>query len=659
MWGTIRWISSKLFALSILSIFLLIGFIIYLKGQPLPDQDIAYTTKIYSRDHQIIDNLHTEENRVHVPLEDISTHIVQATVAIEDQHFYQHFGVDVKGVLRAIYINFQNQSRSQGGSTITQQLAKNLYLTHEKTWERKFYELILTAQLELHYSKSYILEKYLNQIYYGHGCYGVEAASQRYFGKSASELTLAESTLLAGVPKGPSYYSPFLNYDNAMKRQKLVLHRMVENGYISQQEMDDALTSELVFHKPNVQTASALYFRDYVIAELVKLGYQEDQLRMQGLEITTTLNLGMQQTAAALIDEQLSKFEDLQAALVTVNPENGDILAMVGGRDYKESPYNRVLAKRQAGSTFKPFVYLAALDSGLSPVSKLKSEAARFTYDNGRQSYTPRNFNDFYFNDDITFLKALAVSDNVVAVKTNLMVRPSLVKETAQTLGIQSYLQEEPSLALGAFPVSPMEMTVAYGTIASQGIRIEPRAILEIRDRRGKLLYASETQQQHVHDPETLYILTDMMRSVFEPDGTGFRVKDLLPFDVAGKTGTTDTDAWMIGFTPDNVTSVWVGYDRDRFISRSESYQATPIWANYMAQVSGTTVPVMGHPTSVGESSTVTEPVITKQHYKQFPIPKGVAPLEICLDTGELAPANGSCTRTRTVFFVPGTEPVQ
>ena len=647
MWGALQWIVRQLFTLTVILTVCFIGFIVYLKGQALPEQAINYTTKIYSNDYQIIDRLTAGENRVYVSLDEISDYLKNATIAIEDHRFYSHLGFDVKGIIRALSVNLQHRSRIQGGSTISQQLAKNLYLSHSRTWERKFHESILTAQIELHYSKDYILEKYLNQIYYGHGNYGIEAASRSYFGKPASDLTLAEASLLAGIPKGPSLFSPFLHLENAMNRQQVILQRMYENGYIAKSELTDALQADIVFHEASAQNASSLYFRDYVLSELVKLGFNEADIRTQGLEIITTLDLEMQKTAASLIDSHLHKYDDIQSALITINPENGNILAMIGGRDYRESPFNRTQARRQSGSTFKPFVYLAALNSGLTPISKLKSEPARFTYDRGRQEYMPRNFNDFYFNEDITFLKAMAVSDNVVAVKTNLMVRPELVKETAQTLGINSYMQAEPSLALGSFPVTPLEMTVAYATIANQGIRIEPRSILEVRDQRGRLLYHSEPEKQIVHAPETLYVVTDMMRSVFEPGGTGFRTSDLLPFDVAGKTGTTDTDAWMIGFTPDNVTAVWIGYDRDRFISRQESYLATPLWATYMSQVAGTTLNAMAHDDS--------EPKGTVQYHRQFSVPSGVSPVSICLDTGERALAE--CKNTRTVFFVRGTEP--
>jgi len=647
MWGIIKWVFKKTISLFIIVIIGTIGVLVYLKGLPLPEQNIPYTTKVYSRDHQLIDTLSAGENRIHIELSNMSKHLVNATIAIEDHRFRKHFGLDIKGIARALYVNFQTNDRAQGGSTITQQLAKNLYLTNDKTWERKFREMILTAQLELHYSKDFILEKYLNLIYFGHSTYGVESASQLFFDKSASDLTLAEAALLAGVPKGPKYFSPFWDLDNAVERQHLVLSRMLDNGYITEEQMQEAISEQLVFNEtgPDSGSGSTNYFRDYALAELAGLGFDEQQVRAQGLEIITTLNLNMQETAAALINEQLVDYPDIQAALTTIDPTNGDILAMVGGRNYSISPFNRVTALRQAGSTFKPFVYLTALDHGLTPVSKLKSEPARFTYDQGRKEYMPKNFNDFYYNDDISFLKAISVSDNIVAVKTNLMVRPDNVKETATALGIKSYLQAEPSLALGAFPVSPLEMTVAYGTIANQGIRSEPRCILEVRDNRGRLLYSSQPIKQQAHTPETLFILTDMMRSVFEQGGTGSRVADLLPFDVAGKTGTTDTDAWMIGFTPDNVTSVWVGYDRDRFISRQESYLATPIWANYMASVTGTTVAVMGY------NSEQT----TTQHHSQFPIPRGVVPVEICLDTGAIPEDN--CNNTRIVYFLPENVP--
>ncbi|MCD1259979.1 PBP1A family penicillin-binding protein [Paenibacillus athensensis] len=608
--------------------------LLYLRAQTLPVTQMLQTSQMFDAHGELIDSFYTGQNRQIVKLKDISPFLIKATLAVEDQHFYSHFGVDVKGVARAALVNLEHMSKVQGAGTITQQLARNLYLTHDRTWTRKIQETVYAVQMELQMSKDEILQDYLNQIYYGHSTYGIEMASQLFFGKHASELTLAESALVAGVPKGPRYYSPYYDLQNSLDRQKVVLQTMVRSGFITQEAADAAAKEKL-----NIQPlgkkkpAAAPYFRDYVRAVAIdKLGISEEQFDQGGIKVYTTLDLDAQQTAEQAVTKQLADTPDIQAALVAIDPRTGAIKAMVGGRDYAENQFNRVLSNtRQPGSSFKPLVYMTALQNGFTPVTRVKSEPTVFTYDNGRQTYTPRNFGDQYVNDFIDMRQAISKSDNIYAVHTILEVGPEKVIETARKLGIDSPMKPLPSLALGSFPVSPLEMASAFSAIANQGVHARTFAIERIEDAGGKVLYQNEPYAEKVLDPATAYVMTSLMESVFEEGGTGNRVANIIKRPIAGKTGTTDTDAWMVGFTPELTTAVWVGYDKDQKISNVESHLASPIFAEF------------------------TEGTLTAIPPKLFPIPEGVANVYIDPATGKLS--NEDCPNGRLEAFIAGTEP--
>lgn len=634
----LRWL-KRLVKFAIFSVllgsFLILLVVLYLRSQPLPEAHIKQTTTIYAADGQVLDTLHRGENRIVVPLKDISPYLAQATVAIEDRHFWEHYGFDLKRIAMAIYINVKNMDKSQGASTITSQLARNLYLTLDKTWERKMKEALLTVQLELNYSKEEILEMYLNEIYYGHSAYGAQAAAQTYFGKDAKDLTLAESAMLAGIPKGPTYYSPFHDLERAKNRQKLVLQAMVREGYIRPEQMEEALAAELVFttKEQRTQSAAAPYFRDYV-AKLVKeqYGIDEEKFIQGGLKIYTTLDYEMQKKAETVIAKYMDKADpELQVALLAVEPATGQIKAFVGGRDYGKSQYNRVFAKRQPGSSFKVLLYLAALNEGFTPLTLMKSEPTVFTYDNGKQ-YAPRNFGNKYAHDYITLQQAIATSDNIYAVKTIEQLSPAVLVEQAKKLGITSALQAVPSLALGSSPVSPYEMTTAYATIANLGERANPMAITKIVDSEGNVLVEEKQERTPVVDPVSSFLLTQMMQSVFEPTGTAHRVAHLLKRPVAGKTGSTDYDSWLIGFTPELVTTVWIGYDEGRKIDPvRDAPLAAPIWAEFM------------------------ESALSERPPTLFEIPHGVISVYVDPVTHKLATEH--CPNPQLLYFARGTEP--
>ncbi|WP_449288693.1 transglycosylase domain-containing protein [Marinicrinis sediminis] len=611
-------------------------FLLYLRTQALPVAYIPQTSQILDVNGKLIDQYYSGQNRKMVKLNEISPYLIQATLAIEDHRFFDHVGFDVKGVARAVAANLQSREKTQGASTITQQLARNLFLTHEKTWSRKMKEAVYSIQLEMQYSKEEILEMYLNQVYYGHAAYGIEAAAQMYFHKSAQELSLAESALLAGVPKGPKYYSPYMDEENALQRQATILSKMVQHGYITDEERQSALQDTLTFQPlaSSSQPSEAPYFRDYVKRVAIQeIGIPEKRYEEGGMVIYTTLDLQAQHAAEEIVQRYLGEREDLQGALVAIDPRNGHIRAMVGGKNYEENQFNRVLSQnRQPGSSFKPFVYLTALQQpGFSPATTFKSEPTAFPYDEGRQIYRPRNFADKYPNTAVDLRYALAHSDNIYAVHTIMETGPNQVIETARNLGIHSPLQPLPSLALGTSPVSPLEMASAFGVMANQGVRAEPLAIWRIEDANGQVLYEAQPEPVRVVEAAYTYVLTYLMEGIFDSGGTGSRVAHLLKRPVAAKTGTTDSDAWMVGYTPELSTAVWVGYDQGRNISSVESTLAAPIFAEF------------------------TEKVLEAIPPKLFPVPKQVVHVYVDAETGLLATPD--CPHTRLEAFVRGTEP--
>ncbi|NGQ96213.1 PBP1A family penicillin-binding protein [Brevibacillus sp. SYP-B805] len=616
--------------------FALLLLILYLRSQPLPPATINQTTTILASNGEVLDTLHHGENRIVVPLKQMAPSLIQATIAIEDRNFFDHYGFDLKRLAKAIYIDLKSMSKKQGASTISQQLARMLYLNTEKTWTRKIKEALLTIQLELNYSKDEILEMYLNQCYYGHSAYGPQAAAQTYFGKDAKDLTLAESALLAGIPNGPSYYSPYIDWERSKSRQKLILTAMQQQGFISAEQAEQAYREPLHLRPKEAQKGPdvAPYFRDY-IASLVtnKYGISEEMFVHGGLKIYTTLDPTMQKKAEAAVAKYMPKDNlDLQTALIAIDPTTGEIKAMVGGRDYQKSQYNRVFAKRQPGSSFKPIVYLTALQNGFTPLTMMKSEPTVFTYEGGKE-YIPRNFGEHYAHDYITLQHAIATSDNIYAVKTIQLLTPQKVVEQAHNLGITSEQKPVLSLALGTSPVSPYELTYAYAVIANQGERVKPIAITRIEDQQGNVLAEEKPEKTRVADAVSTFLLTYMMQSVFEePGATAYRVSRQLNRPVAGKTGTTDYDAWLAGFTPQLATTVWLGYDQGRKVEDvKEARLAAQIWADFM------------------------ESALSDQPPALFTMPAGITSVYIDPANGKLA--TESCPNPQLYYFAAGTEP--
>ncbi|HET7521940.1 MAG TPA: transglycosylase domain-containing protein [Bacillales bacterium] len=633
------------FAMSLIAL-AAIGLYAYAKIQGPPPLHVPQTTVFYASDgSRIGETRHGGENRYWVSLDEIAEPLIHATIAIEDKRFYNHFGFDFRRIAGAAIEDLMTMSMSEGASTITMQYARNLYLTQEKTWIRKIKEALYTLRLEANYSKGTILEGYLNTIYYGHSSYGIEAAAQYYFGKDAKDLTLAEASMLAGIPNGPRYYSPYYNMDNAQHRQKTVLEAMVTAGYITEKEAEAAAKQPLNFiehHKETEPHSLAPYFQKTVERILKeKLHIQPEMIESGGLRVYTTLDPELQKIAEKWVDQAIDDDSKIQVAMVAMNPQNGNVKALIGGRNFEKSPYNRaVQAKRQPGSSFKPFLYYAALKNGFTPSTQLLSEPTTFRYNHGESTYSPHNYGGYYANDFITLMQALALSDNVYAVKTNMLIGPEKLVKTAKKAGITSPLAAIPSLALGTKPVSPLEMVRGYSAFANGGYRIEPRFITKIIDPEGNVIYKSEPQKEQVFDPQTAFVLAHMMTGTFDESlndyttVTGRNINNYLNRQVAGKSGTTATDSWMIGFTPKLAAGVWTGYDKGKTLDPvTDTHYSKKIWGHFMKEA------------------------LEGQPKKPFDPPKGVVGVWVDPDTGKLATED--CPQRRFAYYVKGTQPTR
>lgn len=604
-----------------------------LKSRSLPPPDTYASSTIYDDEGKVFGTLDQGEPRDIVQLEQIPQSLIKATLAAEDKHFYEHRGFSFTGIGRAVLANIKAGKVVQGASTITQQLARNLYLTHDRTWSRKLKEAIYTLQLELHFSKDEILQLYFNEIYYGHGAHGIGRAAKMYFNKKVEDLNLAESAFLAGIPRGPYYYSPYHHLERAKNRQHHILDLMIKNKAISKAEAESAKQKALAIAPPSRQKkVGANYFRDYLVQTAVtKYGLDESLVRSGGLKIYTTLNRDMQRAAETAVYDYTRNHKGLQGALISADPRSGHIKAMVGGKDYSQSQYNRVFARRQPGSSFKPIVYLSALENGFTPLTKIMSQPTVFQF--GTERYEPHNFLNHYANQPITLREAIARSDNIYAVSTLTRIGIDPVIQMAHRLGIESRIDPTPSLALGSYPVSPYEMAQAYTVIAAGGVKKPLVGITKIVDPFGRVLVEETTEPKRVTSPAHTYVLTKLLEGVLKPGGTGQRIHHLFSRPAAGKTGTTDWDGWLSGYTPDLVTTVWVGYDQGKKLSHQQAHLAQYIWSRYMKKAT------------------------RNQPARVFAIPPGVKGVYVDPESEQIATPQCANKKVQLEYFVAGTEP--
>ena len=541
-----------------------------------------------------------------IPLNRVSTDFINAVVATEDHRFWGHHGIDKLRTLKALWITLLQPDRIQGASTITQQLAKNLFFSFERSYMRKFRELLVAFQIESRYSKEDILEAYINQIAFGPQAHGIEQAARVFFGKTASELTLSEAALLAGLPKSPTRYNPYRHMERAQRRQRVVLARMVATGYITRQQAEEAGFSPIHLASSPRKARPGGYFLDMVIRDLENR-YGTDVVHHGGLKVTTTLDPQLQtwaeealsagldnlaETTGTAAPETADEPQPLQGALVAVAAQSGALKALVGGRNYAETAYNRAIQnQRQVGSGFKPFTYYAALEKlGYSPATVMVDRPLTVPV-RGAADWQPRNFGRT-FHGPIVLKKALMDSVNTIAAQLIERSGPEAVVDTARRCGIQSPLKPVYSLSLGTSGVSPLEMAGAFATFATGGIRHDPFWIARVEDSQGRILEEHLVSGRRVLEPDLSYQIVDMMKGVVD-QGSGRAVRRL-GFDLpaAGKTGTTNSyqDAWFIGFTPTLSTSVWVGFDKNRSLRDRNGVgitggrAAAPIWARFMKQ---------------------------------------------------------------------------
>ncbi|MEG2378877.1 MAG: transglycosylase domain-containing protein, partial [Bacilli bacterium] len=503
---------------------------------------------------------------------DISSYLVDATISIEDKHFYKHIGFDYLRIIKAMMINIKNGKSTQGASTISQQYAKNLFLDFEKTWKRKLEEAWITIRLESHYKKDEILEGYLNTINYG-GVFGIDNAAYYYFGKAASSLSLAESTILAGIPKNPSNYSPLNNLENAKRRQKIILNSMVKNKFITEKEANNAFEENLVYigkSKKN-ESSTLMYYTDAVINELNTItDIPTSFLKTGGLKISTNLDLESQLELEKNIGIYLKDDKELQVSSVMVDPSNGNIIALIGGRDYALSQYNRAIqSKRQVGSTLKPFLYYTALENGFTASTPFNSSKTTFVFSDDKK-YSPKNYGDVYGNKDISMAAALAYSDNIYAVKTHLFLGESNLVNILSRVGINESITALPSLALGTSEINILSMVKAYSSLANYGYKITPHLINKVEDMNGKVLYEFKDEKEMVLNESTTYILNELLNNCYNSTfidynyPTCINIAGKLKNKYAIKTGTTDTDNLVFGYNKKMLLGIWAGYDDNK-----------------------------------------------------------------------------------------------
>jgi len=589
----------------------------------------AINSKVFDINGNIITEFY-QENRTPVSLSVIPVNLINAVIAIEDSEFYTHKGISLRGILRAQWENFKNivlqlkkEAKPQGGSTVTQQLGINTFLTREISLNRKLKDILIALQIERNFTKDEILEMYLNEIYFGHGAYGVQSAAQMYFNKNVQDLNLAECALIAGLPRGPSYYSPILNQETSLKRRNIILDRMHKLGYITKKDMEEAQQSPLILNYTNKRDKfTAPYFSTFILSQLLE-EYGANMVYKGGLKIYTTLDLEMQDFAEKALQES-----GREGAIIAIEPQSGYIKAMVGGKDFEESKFNRATqAYRQPGSAFKPFIYLTALDNGFTPSNII--EDSPVTFENG---WSPENY-EKEFRGPVTLEEAFELSINIIGVKLLEQVGVNKVINYAHKAGIKSELRPDLSLALGTSEITPLEITSAYATIANLGVRVNPISIIRIEDNTGKSIKENIPQKKKLFKEETCYVLINMMEGVIKR-GTGWNAQIGRP--VAGKTGTTNdfVDAWFIGFTPDLVTAVYIGNDDRTPLGNKMTggVIAAPVWANFMKNA------------------------LKDVEKKDFLQPDKIIKTSVCKKSG-LLPTD-SCPETFTVTFIKGTEPV-
>lgn len=614
---------------------ILAAFLHELPGLPSIDGATAdsQATRIFDSKGVLVKQL-SIENRTIIELDQIPQNLINATIALEDQHFWKHWGIDVQGLIRAMLVNLKHGKVIQGGSSITQQLAKNRFLTAERSISRKAREAMLAIQIERRYTKQDILKMYFNQIYFGNGAYGVEAAARTYFGKHAFELNLNECAVIAGIPRSPNANNPISNPERSRLRRDTALKSMLEVGMITQEDYDFTLKEPIITFSADPMVAA--YFVEEVRQQLEKT-YGPNAVYRGGLQVYTTLDLTLQDYAQLAVERgaketdikalpylehefKLKEKPVVQVAFIAMDPKTGAVRALVGGRDFRKSQFNRATqALRQPGSAFKPFIYTAALGSGFQPTDQILDQPTVYTAPDG-SSWKPENF-DKKFLGLTTIRNGLAHSRNIITVKLLEKIGTYNAINYAQKMGIKSKMTRDLTLALGTSEVTLLELTTGFCTLANLGVRVDPWMIMSVRDADGKILEENQPHAEEAIPAPVAYVCTNLLKAVLDY-GTASNVRSLgFTRPAAGKTGTTSdfSDAWFVGYTPDLVASCWFGYDQRRRIGQqlTGGAIAAPVWTDFMIK------------------ATASEPV------KDFAVPQGVFFSKVCAESGK--PYDGKC----------------
>ena len=632
-----RRIFKYFFIFIIISMFSISGIYFYAKLKP--KLDIKHVNSFYLYDINNELYFQGSNGQEWVSIKDISNNLIKTTINIEDKRFYEHHGFDILRIGKAIITNIKSKKIIEGASTITQQYAKNLYLDFAKTVKRKIDELWYTDQIETHYSKDEILEGYLNTINYGHGVYGIKNASNFYFKKDPIDLTLKESCILANIPKSPNNYSPLNNYDLSIQRCEKTLNNMLNDNVITNEEYNNALNEEITLYgkKEKINLTTIMYYEDAVFKELKSLpGIPSTYLESGGIKIYTNLDINAQTILENNINNVITN-DKLEVNSIMMKPDDGGIIALIGGRDYNKTQYNRSLySYRQVGSTMKPILYYTALENGFTASSSFISEKTTFYLANDKK-YSPQNYGNVYGNKAISMAEAIAVSDNVYAVKTHLFLGEEAMINTAYKMGIKTQLKEIPSLPLGTVALNIIEITNVYSTLASGGIFNEPYFIKKVCDMNDNVLYEHKNTSETVLNYDYVYILNDLLSLTYDYDlidyayPTNISIKALLSNKYAIKSGSTNTDNWIIGYNKNIVTSIWVGNDDNSDLIKDDYKYIKKIWANTM------------------------ESYLKNKDNTWYEKPNNVIGVLTDPITGEIA--NEKTKKRKILYYIKGTEP--
>lgn len=629
---------KNLFKISILlfisTLVIIIGIYVYSYFMPAMSLNSANSYYLYDNKDNVV--YQGSNKSAWVSLKEIDPKFLNYIISIEDQHFYHHLGFDIPRILKTLFTNIKSGKILAGASSISQQYVKNLYLTFDQTWERKIEEAFLTIKLETHYSKDEILEGYLNTIYFGEGVYGIKNAANYYFNKEPNDLTDEEAIILAGIPKSPNNYNPISNMDACMKRVNVVKSVLKENGTITDDAYNNLNFDNLnLYGKKSTNNLNTLmYYQDAVMDELSKINsIPEKLINSGGIRIYTNLDLDTQKAMDEEIEAKTLD-DDNQVAGIVVNPRNGKVVALAGGKNYSKSQYNRVLkSKRQVGSTIKPFLYYAALNSGMTEASTFKSEKTSFVFQENKV-YNPTNYGNKYANKDISMALALAYSDNIYAVKTHLFLGENTLVDTLKTCGLKENLAPNPSLALGASEINMLDYATAYTTLASNGYKRELYFINKIEDVDGNVLYIHKNKEEKVLNDDALYILNEMMRNTYNYNYVDYNSPTVIYLNgklnqkYALKSGTTDNDYWISGYNNNVLSIFWAGNDQNEDTPKAYSKIIKDIWLRSV--------------------NAFTEDIIDDEWYS---LPKNVIAIPVNPKTGKYA------AKSKELFyFIDGTQ---